>query len=105
VWSFEGLSDAAKRVATPREPWRMLSVLLLQRAYGRYSILEYEALQDQIGPTWKKVMARIIARLPLGLLYWPARVYGHFRHADPRFFNETLDGAMRADVEKRQANS
>lgn len=103
VWSFEGLSDATKRVATPREPWSMLSVLLLQRAYGRYSMREYDTLRDEM-PGWKRAMASIIARLPLGLLYWPARLYGHFRHADPRFFVETLDEAMRLDATRRQAN-
>jgi glycosyltransferase involved in cell wall biosynthesis len=103
IWSFEGLSDATKRVATPREPWRMLSVLLLQRAYGRYSMREYDTLRDEM-PGWKRAMAGIIARLPLGLLYWPARLYGHFRHADPRFFIETLDEAMRLDAARRQAN-
>lgn len=105
IWSFEGLSDGAKRVATPREPWRMLSVLLLQRAYGRYSMLEYDTLRNHIGPAWKRTMASIIARLPLGLLYWPARVYGHYRHPDPRFFIETLDEAMRADAMRRQTTS
>lgn len=104
VWSFEGLSDGVKRVATPREPWRMMSVLLLQRAYGRYSIREFNTLRDHIGPAWKRAMASVIARLPLGLLYWPARVYGHFRHADPRFFIETLDEAMRNDAIRRQSN-
>ena len=104
IWSFEGLSDGAKRVATPREPWRMLSVLLLQRAYGRYSMREYDTLRDEIGPAWKRAMAGVIARIPLSLLYWPARVYGHFRHADPRFFIETLDEAMRSDAARRQAN-
>lgn len=104
IWSFEGLSDRAKRVATPREPWRMLSVLLLQRAYGRYSMREYNTLRDDIGPAWRRAMASVIARMPLGLLYWPARVYGHFRHTDPRFFIETLDEAMRNDAARRQAN-
>jgi len=105
VWSFEGVSDDAKRMATPREPWRLLSVLMLQRAYGRYSMHEYETLRDHIGPAWKRAMASAIARLPLSLLYWPARAYGHFRHADPRFFIETLDEAMRADAARRQTTS
>lgn len=104
VWSFEGMSDGAKRMATPREPWRMMSVLLLQRAYGRYSTREFDTLRDHIGQPWKRAMAGVIARLPLGLLYWPARAYGHFKHADPRFFIETLDEAMRNDAARRQSN-
>lgn len=105
IWSLEGLSDAAKRVATPREPWRMLSVLLLQRAYGRYSMREYETLRDDMAPAWKRFMARMIARLPLAVLYWPARIYGHFRHSDARFFSETLNQAIRDDAARRQTNS
>ncbi|MFK2879004.1 glycosyltransferase family 2 protein [Rhodanobacter hydrolyticus] len=104
VWSFEGISDGAKRVATPREPWRLLRVLLLQRAYGRYSMREYELMRDRFGSAWKRLLARNIARLPLGLLYWPARLYGHFRHEDPRFFIETLDEAMRAADARRHTS-
>lgn len=103
VWSFEGLSDGAKRVAAPREPWRMLSALLVQRAYGRYTIREYDSLRDHIGPV-RRTMAAIIARLPLSLLYWPARVYGHFRHADTRLFIEILDEALKVDTARRQSN-
>ncbi|HEY0661561.1 MAG TPA: glycosyltransferase family 2 protein [Lysobacter sp.] len=105
LWSFEGVSDAAKHAVTPREPWRLLRVLLLQRAFGRYSLREYDALRDRLGPAWKRSVARAIARLPLGLLYWPARVYGTFKHADPRYFVDTLDEAMRfADARRRTSH-
>lgn len=102
IWSFMGVSDSAKRVATPREPWRMLSVLLLQRAYGRFSMQEYDMVRDRLGSAWKRGVARNIARLPVWLLYWPARVYGHFRHADSRFFIETLNEARRAEAARRR---
>lgn len=101
VWSFEGVSDAAKKVATPREPWRMLSALLLQRAYGQYSMREFETVRNDMGTNWKRIPARIIAILPLRVLYWPARVYGHFRHADTRLFIETLDNAISNDASRR----
>jgi abequosyltransferase len=104
LWSFEGVSDAAKGAITPREPWRLLRVLLLQRAFGRYSTREYDALRERLGPAWKRTVARIIARLPLALLYWPARVYGHFKHADPRYFIETLDEAMRFAAARRRVS-
>lgn len=96
LWSFDGVSDAAKQAVTPREPWRLLRVLLLQRAFGRYSMREYETLRDRLGPPWKRRIARLIARLPLGLLYWPAWLYGHVKHADPRYFIDTLDEAVRS---------
>jgi glycosyltransferase involved in cell wall biosynthesis len=105
VWSFEGVSDEAKRAVTPREPWRLLRVLLLQRAFGRYSMREYDALRYRLGPIWRQVVARNIARLPLWLLYWPARLYGHFKHPDPRYFTDTLDEAMRFAAARRRASS
>lgn len=101
LWSFEGVSDAAKQAVTPREPWRLLRVLLLQRAFGRYSVREFELLRDRLGPPWKRAAAHFIARLPLGLLYWPAWLYGHFKHADPRYFVDTLDEAMRFAYARR----
>lgn len=105
LWSFDGVSNEAKRAVTPREPWRLLRVLLLQRAFGRYSMHEYDALHERIGPAWKQIVARNIARLPLGLLYWPARLYGHFKHADPRYFINTLDEAMRFAAARRRTSS
>lgn len=95
LWSFDGVSDAAKRAVTPREPWRLLRVLLLQRAFGRFSLRDYDTVRDRLEPGWKRAVARVIARLPLTLLYWPAWLYGHAKHADPRYFVDTLDEAMR----------
>jgi len=105
LWSFAGVSDESKRAVTPREPWRLLRVLLLQRAFGRYSMREYDALHDRLGPPWKQAIARNIARLPLRLLYWPARLYGHLRHADPRYFIDTLNEAARFAVARRRNSS
>ena len=105
LWSFDGVSDDAKRAVTPREPWRLMRVLLLQRAFGRYSMREYDALHERLGPAWKQAVARTIARLPLGLLYWPARMYGHFKHADSRYFIDTLDEAMRFAAARRRTTS
>jgi glycosyltransferase involved in cell wall biosynthesis len=103
LWSFEGVSDAAKQAVTPREPWRLLRVLLLQRAFGRYSLREYDALRDRLGAPWRRMVAGAIARLPLRLLYWPAWLYGHVKHADPRYFVDTLDEAMRFAAARRRA--
>lgn len=105
LWSFDGVSDAAKQAVTPREPWRLLRVLLLQRAFGRYSIREYETLRDRLGPSWKRAIARLIARLPLGLLYWPAWLYGHAKHADARYFVDTLDEALRFATARRTSSA
>ncbi|GGY15854.1 hypothetical protein GCM10008098_03700 [Rhodanobacter panaciterrae] len=105
LWSFDGISDTAKQAVTPREPWRLLRVLLLQRAFGRYSMREFETVRDRLGPPWKRAIARVIARIPLGLLYWPARLYGRFKHVDPRYFVETLNEAMRVAIKLRTSSS
>lgn len=93
IWSFDGLTDAAKRAITPREPWSLMRVLLLQRAFGRYSSREYNDIRRHLKRPWKRAAARLIAALPQGLLYWPARLYGSIRHEDPRYFIDTLDAA------------
>ena len=105
LWSFEGVSDDAKRSVTPREPWKLLRVLLLQRAFGRYSVREYESIRGRIDPWWRRSIARLIARVPLALLYWPAWLYGHVKHADPRYFIDTLDEAMRYAALRREAST
>lgn len=104
LWSFDGVSDAAKQAVTPREPWQLLRVLLLQRAFGRYSAREYDAIRERLGPAWKRTIARGISRLPLELLYWPAWIYGQFKHTDPRYFVDTLDEAMRFAAARRTSS-
>jgi len=95
LWSFDGVSDAAKQAVTPREPWQLLRVLLLQRALGRYSTREFDGIRERIAPAWRRAIARMIAKLPLRTLYWPARLYGRFKYRDPRYFIDTLDEARR----------
>lgn len=104
LWSFEGVSDTAKQAVTPREPWQLMRVLLLQRAFGRYSVREFEMVRDRLDSPWKRMIARFIATIPLGILYWPARLYGRLKHADPRYFVETLDEAMRAASQRRTSS-
>ena len=96
IWSFPDVSDAAKGTVSPREPWRSWRVLFLQRAYGRYSADEYKIyLRDRLPFPLSRMVARCIASTPKFLLYVPARIYGHFRHRDPRFFVRTLNEGMR----------
>ena len=95
IWSFNGVSDSAKQAVTPREPWKLPRVLLLQRAFGRYTEREYKVISSQLGSRWKRAVAHGIALLPLSLLYWPAWLYGHIKHSDPRYFVDTLDEGLR----------
>lgn len=96
VWSFDGVSDSAKESITPREPWRLSRVLLLQRAFGRYTTREFQEIAPKLSHPWQRSIAAAIAKTPVKWLYWPARLYGWFKHDDPRYFNETLEEGRRA---------
>jgi glycosyltransferase involved in cell wall biosynthesis len=83
VWSFPGISEAAKRAICPREPWRRAKTLLIYRARGAYSATEYRRwLEPRLQSGWRRLLARAIARLPgtpvnvLALLYY-SLVYRH----------------------------
>lgn len=69
VWSFETISDTAKRKVTPREPWRKLSALLLLRGKGAYNIHHFCDFFSglQLSKSWK-MCAMIISRLPINIL-------------------------------------
>jgi hypothetical protein len=96
VWSFTGVSDAAKHSITPRQPWRLWRVLLLQRAYGRYSMREFDAhVAGRLPGRWQRGIARAIATIPLRALYGPAWLYGQLFHPHPRYFSATLKEGLR----------
>jgi abequosyltransferase len=91
VWSFPGVSDAAKRSVTLREPWRSWRVLLLQRVYGRYSLRQYRTfLRERLGGWHRRILPLSIALAPKRLLYGPAWLYGRLLHRHPRYFISTL---------------
>lgn len=65
VWSFEGLSDAAKASICAREPWRQPQKLLLYRSIGGYAQGEYERyLAARPMTPSKRLLSRVIARMP-----------------------------------------
>lgn len=102
IWSFPGIRDSVKKAVIHREPWRVWRVLLLQRAYGRYALEQYNScLRSRMPSALERIIARSIAMIPLPLLYVPAWIYGHTRRTDPRFFLFTLNAAMRQRRETR----
>lgn len=65
VWSFQGISDSAKARVSPRNPWEDALTLVLERAFGVYSLNEYKTyLQGRPTKRWKMVTAKTIALIP-----------------------------------------
>lgn len=84
VWSFPGVSSVAKARICAREPWRQLRKLWLYRSIGGYASAEYERYLAALSMTgFKRLMARVIARVPARLANAMSALYcGLFaRHA------------------------
>ncbi len=65
VWSFEGISDAAKARISAREPWRQPQKLLLYRSIGGYARGEYDRYLAPRPMTMpKRLLSRTIALMP-----------------------------------------
>ena len=65
IWSFPNISDAAKSRICPRLPWDNLQTLLLMRACGAYSLVEYNRfIEARLGSYWRLFMAKAVAILP-----------------------------------------
>ena len=64
LWSFQ-ISDRAKQLVMPREPWRNLKEILYYRAIGAFGFKDFAALSRQnVSPWWWKLGAVSIAILP-----------------------------------------
>lgn len=69
VWSFDGFGERAKAAVTPREPWRNLLGLAVDRALGLYSRSEFRTYlaKEQSSSFWK-LGAFLVASMPIGML-------------------------------------
>ncbi|HEY7412449.1 MAG TPA: glycosyltransferase family 2 protein [Vicinamibacteria bacterium] len=78
VWSFASCTEAARAAVTPREPWRRLRGLFVQRARGAYSLAEYRRwIRPRLASPWRRGLARGAAVVParvanalLAAFYW-----------------------------------
>lgn len=79
VWSFEHISDKAKRSIVRQYPWRNLAILVFERGIGAFSIQQYRSyLSDlPVSLLWK-FCARLISQFPekvlASLLYYFCRL-------------------------------
>ncbi|MBI5014202.1 MAG: glycosyltransferase family 2 protein [Deltaproteobacteria bacterium] len=74
IWSFETLSEAARRAIVPREPWRQLRRLMASKAWGEYTGKQYqEHLRDRDWSPLGRASAWAIACAPDRLVRWVMR--------------------------------
>jgi len=65
IWSFTDHSELAKANVCPKEPWKKIPPLLINRALGSFSLQEYYKWIEPKGGSWlNNVTAKTIARLP-----------------------------------------
>ena len=64
IWEFTSFPDSAKKIITPREPWRNIVRLLYFRARGSYSSNEYNKYLSKEFGFFKNLLAYYIARIP-----------------------------------------
>jgi hypothetical protein len=84
LWSFRDISDRAKALASPRQPWRNIKQLLVYRAYGGYSMMEYRRflVPRSAGPF--RFACLLVAICPAGLVNALASVHGLLRRRNAR---------------------
>jgi abequosyltransferase len=64
IWSFEAFSEAARARVSPREPWRLLRKLVLFRALGGYTAMEYQSFLAPRLQGLARIRAWLVAAAP-----------------------------------------
>ncbi len=94
IWSISTISEQAKKAISPKEPWKKLTTLLVQRVYGRYSIVEYKAFITPSEITkLRKLFAKIIAVFPRFILLMPAYLYAWAKFPKNKFILFNLNNS------------
>jgi glycosyltransferase involved in cell wall biosynthesis len=83
VWSFNNISDQAKRSITQQEPWRKLTALVWQRGKGVYTTQHYYEFFSvlSVSKLWK-VCSWLISQLPTKGLSRILYYYSRLKRAD-----------------------
>ncbi len=65
IWSFSDIDDAVKARICSRTPWNSMQVLFLHRAFGAYSLLEYNRyIRVRLDSRLRLIFTKIIALFP-----------------------------------------
>ena len=80
MWSFTGISKDVKARITPQEPWNNLRTLAVERAFGGYSMREYQLfLKARFKRPLRQFAAFLIALAPRRLFVMAAYMYAWSR--------------------------
>jgi glycosyltransferase involved in cell wall biosynthesis len=87
VWSFDHVSEEARRRVTAREPWRNIRTLIPQRSTGAYCIQAYRSYLSAAPASriWK-FLAWSLARCPRGFIVGVHFLYSRVKGAKSRAF-------------------
>jgi glycosyltransferase involved in cell wall biosynthesis len=75
IWSFSDFSDRSKSLVRPSKPWGRLDKLILYRAMGAYTRVEYRDMFSNEGYELSKAMPFMIAIFPISLANTLASIY------------------------------
>ena len=75
IWSFSDFSDRSKFLVRPSKPWERLDKLILYRAMGAYTRVEYRDMFPNEGYELSKAMPFMIAIFPISLTNTLASIY------------------------------
>ncbi len=75
IWSFSDFSDRSKSLVRPSRPWGRLDKLILYRAMGGYTRVEYRDIFPKGGYDLSKVMPFMIVIFPISLANSLASIY------------------------------
>lgn len=84
IWSFSSLSDEVKAIVCPREPWRKLKNLVLQRAVGGYGLNEYHRFLLNKTSAISRLLLVTIAIIPAKAINTLASLYCLFFNRNGR---------------------
>jgi glycosyltransferase involved in cell wall biosynthesis len=87
VWSFKDISNEAKLNVTPKEPWKSIRTLILQRSLGAYNVRSYRRYFSSMKADflWKNC-AWLIASSPRAISVSLHYLYSRIRGAEVRAF-------------------
>lgn len=83
MWSFTSISKNVKATITPEEPWNNLKTLAVERAFGSYTLREYQLfLKARFKRPLRQLAAFLIALAPRRLFVMAAYLYAWFRPSE-----------------------